>query len=254
MPSAMLLIGSIVYFNPRTRAGCDPNCRKQRPSMPRFQSTHPCWVRRQVYGQRKESRRNFNPRTRAGCDQTISRPKTSPSKFQSTHPCWVRLDAIYDDLRKTTISIHAPVLGATPARRPRLWASTSKFQSTHPCWVRPHVDFPFLRATINFNPRTRAGCDAGGWNIQRLHLNFNPRTRAGCDPIFLSSLSRSSPISIHAPVLGATSRYDSAIYKHELFQSTHPYWVRRRRRPSPRPAAPGFQSTHPCWVRLAWLV
>ena len=123
----------------------------------------------------------FNPRTRAGCDTFgISRPLISPV-FQSTHPCWVR-----------------------PAKVQASRRSRQRFQSTHPCWVRRMIVFFFVRFFLNFNPRTRAGCDP--WASRRvlstrsfqsthpcwvrlgatadydvLIFNFNPRTRAGCD-------------------------------------------------------------------------
>ena len=77
-------------FNPRTRAGCDQNVKSERREGVIFQSTHPCWVRRDMrhfpalYGYISihapvlgathytpsgcGDGRDFNPRTRAGCD------------------------------------------------------------------------------------------------------------------------------------------------------------------------------------------
>ena len=55
------------------------------------------------------------------------------------------------------ISIHAPVQGATASH--------------------DGIDVRI----VNFNPRTRAGCDPLYWNFLSMLENFNPRTRAGCD-------------------------------------------------------------------------
>ena len=65
------VIGSLLSlpflrFNPRTRVGCDPT-KPNKPSRPKFQSTHPCGVRHEL--------------------------KTAFKRlmmFQSTHPCGVR--------------------------------------------------------------------------------------------------------------------------------------------------------------------
>ena len=56
------------------------------------------------------------------------------------------------------ISIHAPVKGATNQDERPLWAGT------------------------DFNPRTREGCNLSPHRlIYRRFRNFNPRTREGCD-------------------------------------------------------------------------
>ena len=162
-----------------------------------FQSTHPCGVRRNSFCI-CALLPCFNPRTRVGCDITSWR-----------------------DLKTPDVSIHAPVWGATG----------------HGChvasdgWVSIHA--PVWGATKNycglacfgcFNPRTRVGCDKskGKKNpfmvFQSTHpcgvrlivmpkkassSSFNPRTRVGCDIVELS-LAVTKPVSIHAPVWGAT--------------------------------------------------
>ena len=163
-----------------------------------FQSTHPYRVRPGLINNNRAARR-----------------------FQSTHPYRVRqprlrTDMIHmyfnprtrtgcDQINNQTyevlwISIHAPVQGATtnprPLRRP------SEFQSTHPYRVRLVfiVEQPHRR---HFNPRTRTGCDG---------------SRAVLDHPF--------PISIHAPVQGATVHRSLSGHDH-TFQSTHPYRVRQ---------------------------
>ena len=103
-----------------------------------------------------------------------------------------------------SISIHAPVKGATRLLKP--WA----------------------RTTQDFNPRTREGCDffilifvetaadisihapvKGATRPFRNHpertSNFNPRTREGCDTADTRKKGVIDNISIHAPVKGATT-------------------------------------------------
>ena len=78
------------------------------------------------------------------------------------------------------ISIHAPVKGATVINL--ICDSTSG----------------------HFNPRTREGCDSFlAGPLKRLRY-FNPRTREGCDKDIATALGYAKPISIHAPVKGAT--------------------------------------------------
>ena len=121
------------------------------------------------------------------------------------------------------------------------------FQSTHPYWVR-HIDrtsskpcilvsihapvlgatlppFVNLDAYLGFNPRTRIGCDLRMQITSLVIWCFNPRTRIGCD------------------IKQVSTQYDEF-----MFQSTHPYWVRRTA-PQAHYAFAWFQSTHPYWVR-----
>ncbi len=56
-------------------------------------------------------------------------------------------------------------------------------------------------------------------------LYFNPRTRMGCDTYNLAFFLIFY-ISIHAPAWGATPNVIQTIADY-LFQSTHPYGVRR---------------------------
>ena len=164
-------------FNPRTRVGCDMQT-KPRPSPILFQSTHPCGVRRKL----KNVNANgycFNPRTRVGCD-AHEKERRYARLFQSTHPCGVRrndciitvshycfnprtrvgCDFTYSlTASLTTVSIHAPVWGATITNpfhwflscvsiHAPVWGATYSwlsfyfkisFQSTHPCGVRQPI-------------------------------------------------------------------------------------------------------------------
>ena len=84
-----------------------------------------------------------------------------------------------------------------------------------------------MDVVVNFNPRTREGCDY--YTIPKIpesdilihapvkgatvfvigHINrklyFNPRTREGCDVVVHMKLAKSH-ILIHAPVKGATAK------------------------------------------------
>ena len=76
-------------FNPRTHVGCD-NMQTSIGIRLTFQSTHPCGVRR----------------------YSVTVNVTNYS-FQSTHPCGVRRKQFIYLRRNKTISIHAPMWGAT---------------------------------------------------------------------------------------------------------------------------------------------
>ena len=144
----------------------------------------------------------FNPRTRVGCDKTN---------------CTI--------CTKRRISIHAPGWGATPQRRPSRHI-LPLFQSTHPGGVRPCFLFSiericyisihapgwgataradaFASSSLNFNPRTRVGCDCIHIRLRAWCLYFNPRTRVGCDNWRPDLIILDDVISIHAPGWGAT--------------------------------------------------
>ena len=188
--------------------------------------------------------------------------------FLSTHPCGVR-PRVPEVLRNIlTISIHAPLRGATRDRlRDRIG---NGFLSTHPCGVR-HGSGSLKDPMADFYPRTPAGCDifrAASSQVLHRFLSTHP---CGVRPKALS-LSPSEPkisihaplrgatairqlmdlvadISIHAPLRGATVLSDGYVRSTQVFLSTHPCGVR------PRCYAITdldvlFLSTHPCGVRL----
>ena len=72
-------------------------------------------------------------------------------------PVWGATGNGYDEYEFIAISIHAPVWGATILV----------------------TSFVFLY--LNFNPRTRMGCDSYSQRATCGSLYFNPRTRMGCD-------------------------------------------------------------------------
>ena len=61
-----------------------------------------------------------------------------------------------------------------------------------------------LTRPINFNPRTREGCDISVCLQLLSDIYFNPRTREGCDARIDNLKPRKGIISIHAPAKGAT--------------------------------------------------
>ena len=143
----------------------------------KFQSTHPCGVRR-VIRPRTTTQESFNPRTRVGCDaksvyivkilsvsihapvwgatKSTTRTQTG-ERFQSTHPCGVRL--LWGILMaQGLVSIHAPVWGATEQHIP---TNVQCYQvSIHaPVWGATTLCKYILPLIFCFNPRTRVGCD-----------------------------------------------------------------------------------------------
>ena len=144
----------LVRFNPRTRVGCDLT-RGIKMAVKSFNprtrvGCDPCfWYWRYVFG-------SFNPRTRVGCDFDI----------QLINPVAI------------TVSIHAPVWGAT----------------IYPC-VAPGKKLVSIHA-----PVWGATC---GFHASQINQSFNPRTRVGCDPV-VTFINLTLIVSIHAPVWGAT--------------------------------------------------
>ena len=104
---------------------------------------------------------------------------------------------------KLVISIHAPAKGATRGRIEK-FMSTKRFQSTHPRRVRL-VGFPhYTTLILNFNPRTREGCDKLPRiksSIRRTFQSTHPRR---VRPHHQKLGERTHFISIHAPAKGAT--------------------------------------------------
>ena len=138
----------------------------------------------------------FNPRTRVGCD---------------------KIPAIRDML--ITVSIHAPVWGAT-------WIDNKKLSKE---WVSIHA--PVWGATAYFfDPPNDVlvSIHAPVWGATLVKIRlllifcFNPRTRVGCDQ-FAHLASTTWRVSIHAPVWGAT-REISMGYTAELVSIHAPVW------------------------------
>ena len=62
------------------------------------------------------------------------------------------------------------------------------FQSTHPRGVRRIYGRICCDDNVDFNPRTREGCDVVLQFLFIDHINFNPRTREGCDALVPTNL------------------------------------------------------------------
>ena len=115
------------------------------------------------------------------------------------------------------ISIHAPVKGATLFRVPARLRRCSI--SIHAPVKGATIDcLAISQISIDFNPRTREGCDTLVWRLPHPSiLNFNPRTREGCDAAIKCSRLNNFMISIHAPVKGATccqAGYCNHLHRH----------------------------------------
>ena len=232
------------HFNPRTRVGCD-ECTAERVVAALISIHAPGWGATLETVSMHRASIYFNPRTRVGCDAAFCGCSALKTAFQSTHPHGVRLEGFYNGETDIIISIHAPAWGAT-------------------------VTVTILQPSkINFNPRTRMGCDGSKAGKRKRGGDFNPRTRMGCDflqwklgqKLLLISIhapawgatglgferSLRTGISIHAPAWGATSK----IHGKDLergFQSTHPHGVRLMTMEVIATIGK-FQSTHPHGVR-----
>ena len=171
-----------------------------------FQSTHPCGVR-QKQGGCSDLNRLFQSTHPCGVRLDSYRYAIELLIFQSTHPCGVRHNLKLLHNNKTTISIHAPMWGAT-------------LESTR-----------ILVSSSNFNPRTHVGCDLNGLQIEHRVL-FQSTHPCGVRlfnffRMFMSFLFQSthpcgvrrwfsiryvlrSTISIHAPMWGATIAWETS--------------------------------------------
>ena len=118
----------------------------------------PAWGATFAHPPGRIGRRNFNPRTRMGCDQAF---------LPFVHPY-------------AHISIHAPAWGATtPASS--ILAMYSSFQSTHPHGVRPFLGRHTQRPDRFQSTHPHGVRPLIRWRSEKRHVNFNPRTRMGCD-------------------------------------------------------------------------
>ena len=195
------------HFNPRTRMGCDLSPTPRYISTAVFQSTHPYGVRRGP-GAIPTPAEDFNPRTRMGCDEGHFFYEAAATI--SIHaPVWGATNALPSWRRCSSISIHAPAWGATDAIPPD-GVELPVFQSTHPHGVRPGASWHAPYRTFHFNPRTRMGCDRmrsrpSGASTISIHAPAWGATRWSASP---TSTLR---ISIHAPAWGATG---STIWRH----------------------------------------
>ena len=194
--------------------------------------------------------------------------------FQSTHPRGVRPRQKKGAIFMRFISIHAPARGATgPDRRDP--EREKRFQSTHPRGVRPEITRPKRCHTINFNPRTREGCDADatfvsrdvigfqsthprGVRLQRIQIGaslilFQSTHPRGVRLINFEAFIACGNISIHAPARGATA-YSKERGEYAYISIHAPARGATRRKWTIGLRKRKFQSTHPRGVRRCGLV
>ena len=142
----------------------------------------------------------FNPRSRMGSDQS-GRPRSYCADRFNPRSRMGSDRSRPVQRRSCTVSIHAPVWGAT---RSILYTQADiMFQSTLPYGER------LSRCKISADQR-----------------GFNPRSRMGSDAFSVSGEGRTG-VSIHAPVWGATAACRSHNHPRQ-FQSTLPYGERPR--------------------------
>ena len=99
----------------------------------------------------------FNPRSHVGSDQKLLKLSLHDLKFQSTLPCRERRFTIYVYIGEFSISIHAPMSGATVDRQIRGLIETISIHApmsgaTSQCYCIPFT-------STNFNPRSHVGSD-----------------------------------------------------------------------------------------------
>ena len=145
-----------------------------------FQSTHPRRVWPYCYNLAIHYC-CFNPHTHEGCD----------APWELNKP-------------PTKVSIHTPTKGVT-YRDIQLFLKRISFNPhTHEgCdWYSPHSGHHFCC----FNPHTHEGCDSMILKINISVRSFNPHTHEGCDSLIASNPHINTPVSIHTPTKGVTTR------------------------------------------------
>ena len=151
-----------MYFNPRTREGCDLSFGLSRIS--------------NVISIHAPAR-----------GATPSGSSTLKIFLISIHaPARGATKRFYDVYWLQIISIHAPARGAT-----QVWSKCKQDCRNFNPRTREGCDISVLLChthTLDFNPRTREGCDGKGKRLIIRILYFNPRTREGCDSFSISSV------------------------------------------------------------------
>jgi len=120
--------------------------------------------------------------------------------FQSTLPCGERQDSDGYTYTGFSISIHAPLRGAT--KLAELSRAGKQFQSTLPCGERRFQSAIIVECT-DFNPRSPAGSDDSAEQtlisgLISIHAPLRGATWLSYRPY------GEKEISIHAPLRGAT--------------------------------------------------
>ena len=126
------------------------------PAAPEFQSTRPCGARH-ASACGTNTTPYFNPRAHAGRDCQLHQQLYQLYQFQSTRPCGARHAYLFLIAKLCSISIHAPMRGATTQ-----WGH-------------------FTKPLFYFNPRAHAWRDLFTTQNKAWTTDFNPRAHAGRD-------------------------------------------------------------------------
>ena len=161
---------------------------------------------------------NFNPRSREGSDLIgfpiwISAIYFNPRSREGSDV--LRVSSV---IRVNTISIHAPVKGATQIASGGRWQDVISIHAPVKGATLKYQMEVYI--TWYFNPRSREGSDHQSVHTWSACTYFNPRSREGSDG---ADIKRRVfvVISIHAPVKGATPIGTRTICS-GIFQSTLP--------------------------------
>ena len=126
----------------------------------------------------------------------------SAATFQSTHPCGVRHVVAREFTKRTGVSIHAPLRGATGLAGLEVVQSDVSIHA--PLRGATHLQPPPVAQHQSFNPRTPAGCDPRATISMLLPPRFQSTHPCGVRRICWAGPSSSFLVSIHAPLRGAT--------------------------------------------------
>ena len=134
-----------VCFNPRSRMGSDGCAMNFPKKIMRFQSTLPYGERPNLY-QAIEKLKSFNPRSRMGSDGLTVRANNCMTCFNPRSRMGSD-DFFPDSCPEVSVSIHAPVWGATFPRLPDVFCQFL-FQSTLPYGERQQSRTIFLPFSV----------------------------------------------------------------------------------------------------------
>ena len=207
-----------------------------------FQSTRPQGARR-LRKVRFIGLLRFNPRARRGRDRRTDH-RAQPIRRFNPRARRGRDFILLIQIRRISVSIHAPAGGATIANY--IVANFYRFQSTRPQGARPPIAFICSRirmfqstrpqgarldsvrhiwTSLRFQSTRPQGARQNARFGVRYVERFNPRARRGRDSYIFAKESRLG-VSIHAPAGGATYHHDEYQLFWE-FQSTRPQGARR---------------------------
>ena len=171
-----------IYFNPRTREGCDLVLTQTVCQLKLFQSTHPWRVRLEetIWAENRLKISIHAPVK--GATTGLSKIMLILLLFQSTHPWRVRRTGSHRQCKH------------------------QEFQSTHPWRVRRefYLVYHLCYISISIHAPLKGATKTLLSNIKDF-FNFNPRTPEGCDYLQGCDPKEVIMISIHAPLKGATS-------------------------------------------------